>query len=227
MRKLTVDGNNPAHVIGPYLLFARSNPSFSDYHDFEDWGFLGKTLAGKMWGHNAVIAAFSSPSDFAKAGGLPDWIEFIEIASIGPDWGIAPFSRPAFEFEEGTNDTIWNPSSVNLTSEIRIAGNPEKICFDQRILIVSYGEGTEARRSKQGDRLRSALGKTSLPVWHSADLHGIAFKDQRSPEEIMKSISGAMDEEVVYDAAVFRIASALTEPGVPSPLGHFLMRQRQ
>jgi len=223
MRKLRTDAKDPSHGQGPYLLFARSHPAFSDHHDFEDWSFLGQSLDGKLWGRNAVVAAFNTPDELIKAGDIPDWVEFIELASVSHEFGNVPFALPATELEEDTYQTIWHPSSKNLTSVFRPRGASEKVTFDRRLLIVTYADDdTEHFISRHNTKIRTGLGGDAVGVWHSEDIFGFAFHDARGPQAIINSLSRWLNEDDVIDAAVFRVASVMTERGTISPLDHFL-----
>lgn len=211
-------------MTGPYLLFARSHPAFSEYHGFEDWSFLGRSMSGKMWGKNAVVAAMNAPADFSGAGEVPEWVEFIEVASISPDCASAPFSDPASEYDDdGTK--VWSSSARNISDHIKPRGTSEKATFDRRLLLVSYYDDDRAQFiARHNERVKAALGRTSACVWHSEDLFAFAFCDGRAPQDILNGLGKIINEGSVYDAALFRIAAAIPEQGVPSPLAHFLSR---
>lgn len=221
MRSLRIDGKNIDHINGPYLLFARSHPAFSDHHEFEDWSFLADNYAGKMWGRNAIIALFNTPSEFKGAGNIPEWVEFLEVASIASDHGKVPFSPPASECTE--EDLEWHPSSTNLVGVLRPRGQIDKRTFSRRLLIVSYCEDdSESFIEKHNERIKTALGASAKAVWHSEDLFGFAFLDARTPQDIVNSLHKTLRDDTVYDAAVFRLAGVLPERGTVSPLEDFL-----
>ncbi len=233
MRTLEIDGRNIDHIHGPYLVFARSHPAFSDHHGFEDWSFFGGDYAGKMWGKNAVVAYINRPSEFNGAGAIPDWIEFLEVASISTDHGYPPHSSPAVRVEvgdveghmdDGTDLVEWCiPSARNLLGRIDPGPTPDKRFFDRRLLVVSYGsDDTDRHIARHNSLIRRALGVSSATVWHSEDIFAFAFRDSGHPQGIVDRLAGVLGENQIFDCAAFKLAAVMPEKGVPSPLAHFL-----
>lgn len=91
-RQIAFGPDKPAMLHGPYLTFVRSKFAFSDYHDFTDWPFLGDDV-NKCRGDDAVIAQFGMLQEFYTLGEIPDWVDFIEVASIAHDYARAYVSN--------------------------------------------------------------------------------------------------------------------------------------
>lgn len=227
VRSLVIDGRNPDHIHGPYLVFARSHPAFSDHHGFEDWSFFGGNYASKMWGRNAVISYINRPTEFSGAGDIPEWVEFLEVASISTDHGFPAHSGPAVEADE--SEVEWfNPTARNLLSRIDPGPTPDKRFFDRRLLIVSYGDDdTDSHIARHNSLIRQRLGASSAAVWHSEDLFAFAFRDNRQPQDIVNSLAGVLSESRIFDCATFKLSAVMSEKGVPSPLAHFLEQRGQ
>ena len=217
-RSLSFGPNKPNMLIGPYLVFVRSRLSFSDHHDFQDWPFLATSLTGKLWGADSLIAYVANLKGFSDMGDLPEWVDFIEVASISPDIAAASYSE-----DEAEKEGWYSPCMANLIEGANAGTVPEKPCFDNRLVLVSLFDDADERQSMRLlDRLKSFLGPTATGVWHSRELVGIAFKDGRSPSQLGPILERILKEDDVHDFGVFKIADVATEIGVPSPLASFL-----
>lgn len=220
-RTLAFGPNKPCMEVGPYLVFVRSRIAFSDHHDFQDWPFLATGLSGMMWGVNAVAAYIPHIQGFADMGDIPEWVEFIEVASIAPEIGAASYSEECLD--DSDDDDIYSSCMVNLMRGANVGAISEKPCFDKRLVLVSLCDDATDRVSvRLLDRLKSFLGHSARGVWHSSDLIGIAFRDSRSPDKLAQVLERVLREDNTHDFGVFKIADVAPESGVPSPFVSFL-----
>lgn len=229
--------SRPGMQFGPYLLFLRSGVAFSDFHDFEDWEPIGGAVDRQMWdGHNCVITMLSRPEEILALGdasAAPDWVEFLEIASIATEYSFSSTTnRHKSSFHDRkSNETIYYdeddylPTVANMMFMCEPGGTPEKATFDKRLIIISHHDADERANARVSEMVKR-LVPTAEGVWHGSAIYALAARDQRSPAAILQALQPVTARGEVKDVGVFRLADAAQLRAPLSPLKAFLERRR-
>lgn len=220
----------PGMEHGPYLLFLRSSVGHSAHHDFDDWDVLANTRNQQAWGENGVITLFSKPAELGGIEEIPDWVEFLELASISTDFATYHERDRAtwVDLLGGINfdydDDDFEPTFANMMIMCSPGATPDKPTFDRRLLTISFFEEA-ASNLRATEAIKRRLGQTAVGVWHSRDMEAVAFRDSRSPTALMAGLSDfAGRTDAIYDLGVFRLAAAAPLSAPLSPLQTFLTK---
>lgn len=219
---------------GPYLLFLRSRIGFSDFHDFTDWPPLGNALDRQMWDDaDAVITMFSKPRNInlGPIEDLPDWIDFLELASISADYASRANTirqRYVNRYDRTTrisysDEDEFFPAVANMMIMCEPGATPDKPTFDRRLVLISYEDADDPENVCVGEAARQVLRSTE-GVWHSRGIYGLAARDQRPPQAILQGLDRIVRHDAVSDIGIFRLADAVPLCPSVSPLQAFLGR---
>jgi hypothetical protein len=207
-------------------VFVRSKFAFSDHHDFDEWPALGKSIRNKVICSNSLLAYYGDQVAIHGMKDIPDWVDFIEVLSVGTDFqGYRPPPKKPyfFNFGDGSKPALTEDDDFfsidHLTSYAGLRTEEVAPYFDQRLIVFwMTDEATPEDARRAMDQIRKALGKTARPCWHSEEIFGLVFQGQASPKDIMHKLDSLLDRLEVYEAGVFKVAGFASEAGVPSAI---------